>query len=60
AAVDLTEPMGSDLMAWTQLGGVRVSIRLPAEAPVSLGDRLRLSIPAGRLNLFDAGSGQRL
>ena len=29
--VEMTEPMGSDLLAWTRLGDLPLSIRLPAE-----------------------------
>jgi multiple sugar transport system ATP-binding protein len=60
ARVELVEPMGSDLLVWTQLGDARLTIRLPAETPVAIGDLLPLALPAHRINLFDTASGQRL
>jgi multiple sugar transport system ATP-binding protein len=60
ADVEMVEPMGSDKLAWTRIGELPLSIRLPAETPTARGDRLLLTLPAHRLNLFDAASGQRL
>lgn len=37
--VEMTEPMGSDLLAWTRLGDRPLSIRLPAETKLATGDR---------------------
>jgi multiple sugar transport system ATP-binding protein len=59
-SVELSEPMGSDLLAWTRLGDLPLSIRLPAETRLTPGDRLRILLPEHRLNLFDAASGARL
>ncbi|HKD77314.1 MAG TPA: TOBE domain-containing protein [Ktedonobacterales bacterium] len=58
--VEMSEPMGSDLLAWTRLGNHPVSIRLPAETKLTAGDRLRILLPEHRLSLFDAASGARL
>jgi multiple sugar transport system ATP-binding protein len=54
AIVELVEPMGSDLLAWTRIGDAPITIRLPAETQVAPGDALPLSFPSRRLNLFDA------
>ncbi len=59
-AVEMTEPMGSDLLAWTRLGDRALSIRLPAETRLAPGDRLRVTLPEHRLSLFDAVTGARL
>ena len=59
ARVELVEPMGSDLLAWTRIGEVPLTIRLAAETPVAPGDVLPLVFPPRRLNLFDA-AGERL
>jgi multiple sugar transport system ATP-binding protein len=56
----MSEPMGSDLLAWTRLGDLPLSIRLPAETMLTPGDRLRILLPENRLNLFDATNGARL
>ena len=59
-AVEMTEPMGSDLLAWTHLDERSLSIRLPAETRLTIGDRLRVLLPEQRLNLFEANTGARL
>ena len=59
-AVEMTEPMGSDLLAWTRLGDRPLSIRLPPETRLQPGDRLRVHLPEQRLNLFEAATGARL
>ena len=59
-AVEMTEPMGSDLLAWTHLDERSLSIRLPAETRLTIGDRLRVLLPEQRLNLFEADTGARL
>jgi multiple sugar transport system ATP-binding protein len=59
ARVELVEPMGSDLLAWTRIGDFAVTVRLPAETAVAPGDTLPLAFPPGRLNVFDSG-GERL
>jgi multiple sugar transport system ATP-binding protein len=59
-AVEMTEPMGSDLLAWTRLGDRPLSIRLSPEISLKPGDRLQVGLPAQRLNLFNAATGQRL
>jgi multiple sugar transport system ATP-binding protein len=58
--VEMTEPMGSDMLAWTRLGELPLSIRLPAETPIARDQRLRIVLPEQRLSLFDAATGARL
>jgi multiple sugar transport system ATP-binding protein len=58
--VEMTEPMGSDLLAWTRLGDLPLSIRLPAETKLAAGERLPILLPEHRLSLFDAANGARL
>ena len=60
APVRIVEPMGSDLLAWTDLGGARLSVRLPAETRIVPGDVLNVQLPVRHLSLFDMASGQRL
>jgi multiple sugar transport system ATP-binding protein len=60
AAVEMVEPMGSDQLAWLRLGSQALSMRLPAEAHIVVGERVSLRLPAGKLNLFDASTGRRL
>ena len=60
AIIDMVEPMGADLLAWTRLGLAPVSLRLPAETRIAVGDQLRLDLPARHLSLFDLATGARL
>jgi multiple sugar transport system ATP-binding protein len=56
----MTEPMGSDLLAWTRLADRPLSIRLPAETKLAPGDRLRVRLAGNRISVFDATNGIRL
>jgi multiple sugar transport system ATP-binding protein len=56
----MVEPMGSDQLAWLRLGSQALSMRLPAEACVVVGESFSLRLPAEKLNLFDASTGRRL
>jgi multiple sugar transport system ATP-binding protein len=59
-AIEMIEPMGSDLLAWSRLGGAPVSLRLPAESPIKPGDRITVAIPSAKVSLFDRASGRRI
>ncbi len=58
--ITMVEPMGADLLAWTRFDQAALSIRLPAESRIAVGDRLRLALPARHLSLFDLETGTRL
>jgi multiple sugar transport system ATP-binding protein len=58
--VEMTEPMGGDLLAWTRLSGEPLSIRLPGETRLAPGDHLHIVLPVERLSLFDTDSGARV
>ncbi|SED28954.1 carbohydrate ABC transporter ATP-binding protein, CUT1 family [Rhizobiales bacterium GAS191] len=60
AVIEMIEPMGSDQLAWTRLGGASASLRLPSESAVRAGDRISISISPTKASLFDFASGQRL
>ncbi|MBN9090651.1 MAG: sn-glycerol-3-phosphate ABC transporter ATP-binding protein UgpC [Reyranella sp.] len=54
AAVEVVEQLGSEILLEARLGATRITVaRVPAEASVASGDRLRLSVPPGRLHFFD-------
>jgi multiple sugar transport system ATP-binding protein len=59
-SIEMVEPMGSDLLAWSKLGGAPVSLRLPAESPSKTGDRVAVTISPAKVSLFDRTSGRRL
>jgi multiple sugar transport system ATP-binding protein len=59
-SIEMVEPMGSDLLAWSKLGGASISLRLPAESRSRPGDRLAVTISPAKVSLFDRTSGRRL
>ena len=60
AMVDLVEPMGSDTLVWTTLGGQNLSMRTDSEKAPSRGDRIRIGFDPGRASIFDAGTDMRV
>ena len=54
AVVEVVEQLGSEILLEARLGTTRVTAaRVPAETPIAAGDRVRLSVPPGRLHFFD-------
>jgi multiple sugar transport system ATP-binding protein len=52
--VEVVEQLGSEILLEARLGATRITVaRVLAEAPVAPGDRVRLSVPPGRLHFFD-------
>jgi len=60
ASVEIVEPMGSDTLAWTSLGGQNLSMRADSEKAPRPGDRIRIGFDPGRASIFDAGTDMRL
>jgi multiple sugar transport system ATP-binding protein len=58
--VELVEPMGAETVVWCRLAGKSLAVRVEGDADIKAGERLPVSFPAERLNLFDAATGQRL
>jgi len=59
-AVEVVEPMGSDTLVWTRLGGAPLSARVPSERAPGVGDRVSLGFDPRQASLFDAASDARL
>jgi multiple sugar transport system ATP-binding protein len=59
-SIEMVEPMGSDLLAWSKLGGASISLRLPGESRSRTGDRVAVTISPAKVSLFDRTSGRRL
>jgi len=54
AVVEVVEQLGSEILLEARLGATRITAaRVPAEAQIAAGDRVRLSVPPGRLHFFD-------
>lgn len=58
--VTLVEPMGNHQVVWIDCGGQALSLIEHDARPLASGQALRFTIDAGRVSLFDQGSGQRL
>ena len=58
--VTLVEPMGSHHVVWLDCGGQLLASVVHAPASFVPGQAVRFAIDAGRVSLFDAGSGERL
>jgi len=49
--VEVVEQLGSEILVEARLGATRITIaRVPAETAVAAGDRVRVSVPPGRLH----------
>ena len=60
AVVELVEPMGSECIVWTRLGGTPVSVLAQGEKRPKPGDRFRMAFAGEQINLFDPEAGTRL
>ncbi|PWJ93482.1 carbohydrate ABC transporter ATP-binding protein (CUT1 family) [Mesorhizobium loti] len=60
AAVEIVEPMGSDTLVWTKLGGHNFSFRVEAEKTLRNGEPIRIGFDPARASLFDTQSGNRI
>jgi len=57
--VDAVEPLGSETYAYGRIGGASVTLRLPADTPVTDGDAVDVAVDASGLHMFDV-DGKRL
>src|SRR4051812_38986007 len=61
AVVEVVEQLGSEILLEARLGTTRITVaRVPAETAVVAGDRVRLSVPPGRLHFFDLETEQAI
>ena len=60
ADIEIVEPMGSDTLVWTRLGGQPVSVRVETERALAPGARVQIGFDPMRASLFDQASGDRL
>jgi multiple sugar transport system ATP-binding protein len=58
--VEIVEPMGSDTLVWTKLGGQNLAFRVESEKPLSVGERVMIGFDPARASLFDGAAGNRL
>lgn len=58
--IEIVEPMGSDTLVWTKLGGQPLSFRVDAERHLQVGDKVRIGFDPARASVFDGETGDRL
>jgi multiple sugar transport system ATP-binding protein len=52
--VEVVEPMGSDTLVWTKLGGSNLAFRMEAEKQASPGDQVAIGFDPAKASLFGA------
>ncbi|WP_245478400.1 TOBE domain-containing protein [Mesorhizobium sp. M4B.F.Ca.ET.049.02.1.2] len=60
STVEIVDPMGSDTLVWTKLGGQIISFRVEADKTLRNGDAIRIGFDPARASLFDAQTDNRL
>jgi len=60
STVEIVDPMGSDTLVWTKLGGQILSFRVEADKTLRNGDAIRIGFDPARASLFDAATDSRL
>ena len=58
--VEIVEPMGSDTLVWTKLGGQNLTLRAESERAPREGERIRIGFDPARASIFDADTDTRL
>ncbi|VAW23743.1 ABC transporter, ATP-binding protein (cluster 1, maltose/g3p/polyamine/iron); ABC transporter, ATP-binding protein (cluster 10, nitrate/sulfonate/bicarbonate) [hydrothermal vent metagenome] len=58
--VEVVEPMGSDALGWTTIGGNEISFRCASEMELKPGQKLKIGFDPARGSLFDQKTGDRL
>ena len=60
ATAEVVDPLGSDTLVMTRLGGERFWLRISGQSHVRQGDTLQIGISAGSASLFDAKDERRI
>ncbi len=58
--IEIVEPMGSETVAYTRIGGQPATLRCSSDIPLATGQKVRLGFDPARGSVFDAESGIRL
>ncbi len=58
--VEVVEPMGSDTLVWSKLGGQDFRFRVDGQIPVSTGETVRIGFDPARASIFDKKTELRL
>src|SRR5262249_10101613 len=55
-----TEPLGNEMIVAFRIGDDFLNLRVPADAPVDVGQNFGIRVRAGHLHVFDSESGERV
>jgi multiple sugar transport system ATP-binding protein len=58
--IEIVEPMGSDTIAWTRIGGQPVSFRASADVHLVPGQKMLVGFDPARASVFDTATGDRV
>jgi len=58
--IEIVEPMGSETVGYTEVGGQPVTLRCSSDIPLAPGQKVRIGFDPARGSVFDAASGMRL
>ncbi|HEY9009499.1 MAG TPA: ABC transporter ATP-binding protein [Devosia sp.] len=58
--IEIVEPMGSDTIAWTKIGGQSLTFRAASEVHLEPGQKVTIGFDPARGSVFDAESGNRI
>ncbi len=58
--IEIVEPMGSDTVAWTKVGGQSVTFRCSSDIPLAPGQKVTIGFDPARGSVFNAASGARV
>ncbi|SFD52060.1 ABC transporter ATP-binding protein [Roseivivax sediminis] len=58
--LSLIEPMGSDILAWSDFGGISMAHRLSQEDSYTVGNPFAVNIDTRKASFFDQATGKRL
>ena len=58
--IEIVEPMGSDTIAWTKIGGQSFTFRADAELDLRPGQKVPIGFDPARGSVFNADSGERI
>jgi multiple sugar transport system ATP-binding protein len=60
AEIEIVEPMGSDTLSWTKLGGQNFTFRIDSEYAPKEGEKVLIGFDPARASIFDANTDIRL
>ena len=58
--IEIVEPMGSDTIAWTKIGGQALTFRAAAEVALAPGQKVLIGFEPARGSVFESESGNRI